>query len=257
MLIVRTGHGEIDQQHEMLESYLDQLNSVCSKYKKNQNIRCEQCRQDERQKCKAELKRTVNSLTNFMAGHSSYEEKMMDLLPRKPDCLKHIKGHKAAHQGMMKALRNLSKQVDEGYPLLISQKAYKNISSILGDHAIRFDDPLIKMSNILSVGEAFDNELVTMLDEYVFPNRPTAAYLKNKNAYELKRERIKVRGSFESLTPAQRDVFWLIVNEKKNSEIANELGISVNTVKTHRSAVFRKMNVSSVVELLKKVDVLR
>ena len=48
-----------------------------------------------------------------------------------------------------------------------------------------------------------------------------------------------------------------MVAGKKNREIAEEFGFSVNTVKTHRAAIFSKMDVGSVVELVKKTDVLR
>ncbi len=64
-------------------------------------------------------------------------------------------------------------------------------------------------------------------------------------------------GRFASLTPAQKAVFWLVVGGTKNREIAEQLGITTNTVKTHRAVVFQKMGVSSVVELIKKTDALR
>ena len=35
------------------------------------------------------------------------------------------------------------------------------------------------------------------------------------------------------------------------------LAISINTFKTHRAAIFQKMDVTSVVELVKKTDLLR
>ena len=59
------------------------------------------------------------------------------------------------------------------------------------------------------------------------------------------------------ITPAQKAVFWLVVGGTKNREIAEQLGITTNTVKTHRAVVFQKMGVSSVVELIKKTDALR
>jgi DNA-binding CsgD family transcriptional regulator len=70
-------------------------------------------------------------------------------------------------------------------------------------------------------------------------------------------KKLEVRGRFESLSPAQRRVFWLVFGGKTNREIGNELGISVNTIKTHRAAIFQKMDVKSLLELVKKADLLR
>jgi len=52
-------------------------------------------------------------------------------------------------------------------------------------------------------------------------------------------------------------VFWLVVGGRTNREIAESLRVTVNTVKTHRAAVFQKMDVKSVLELVKKADILR
>jgi len=96
---------------------------------------------------------------------------------------------------------------------------------------------------------------VVMLDQHVFPNRPTTG--SHGEAAATQRQRVEIVGRFESLTASQRKVFWLVVSGRKNAEIAEELGISVNTVKTHRSVIFQKFEVSSVVELLQKTDILR
>ncbi len=181
----------------------------------------------------------------------------MDLLPETPECQKHIKTHKAAHRGIYRGVERLSSKIGDEPPLMISQKMYKVISGMLGEHVSRFDDHLVQLGSSISIQEDFDQELVAMLDKHVFPNRPGANSSAKLTDNEQKRLRLEVRGCYESLTPAQREVFRLVVNGKKNPEIANELGISINTVKTHRSAVFNKMRVKSVVELLKKVDVLR
>ena len=48
-----------------------------------------------------------------------------------------------------------------------------------------------------------------------------------------------------------------MVSGKSNPEICSELGVSINTVKTHRAAIFQKMDVKTVLELVKKADILR
>jgi two-component system response regulator DctR len=96
-----------------------------------------------------------------------------------------------------------------------------------------------------------------MLDQHVFPNRPTKSRATHGTSAELRGKKLEIRGRFESLSPAQRQVFWLVVGGKGNREIADELHVSVNTVKTHRAAVFQKMDVKSALELVKRADVLR
>lgn len=68
---------------------------------------------------------------------------------------------------------------------------------------------------------------------------------------------MEVRGRFESLTPGQCKVSWLVTRGKNNKEIAGELGCSVNAIKTHRAAIFSKLEVRSAVEPVKKADLLR
>lgn len=54
------------------------------------------------------------------------------------------------------------------------------------------------------------------------------------------------------LTPKQRDVCLLMIEGRLSKEIAERLGMSINTVKTHRMAVFRKLNATSLVDLVRK-----
>ena len=56
-----------------------------------------------------------------------------------------------------------------------------------------------------------------------------------------------------NLSNRERDVFLALLEDKKRKEIAEELHISENTVKTHTSNVFSKMEVSTRSELIEKV----
>ena len=139
-------------------------------------------------------------------------------------------------------------------PSTVSQTLWQLLGDWLGDHAVLFDNRLVRLGKSSTPEIDFDAELVVMLDQHVFPNRPTTRPAKHPTT---QRGRLEIRGRFESLTAAQRKVFWLVVSGRKNAEIAMELAISVNTVKSHRSAIFQKFEVASVVELIKKTDVLR
>jgi FixJ family two-component response regulator len=59
-----------------------------------------------------------------------------------------------------------------------------------------------------------------------------------------------------TLTPRERQVLRQVVRGRLNKQIAYDLGISEVTVKLHRSSVMRKMEVSTVGELIRAWDLL-
>lgn len=60
-----------------------------------------------------------------------------------------------------------------------------------------------------------------------------------------------------NLTPRQIDIINLISKGFTNSEIANELSVSVHTIKNHKSIMFRKINVRNTLELVDAVNTLQ
>lgn len=55
---------------------------------------------------------------------------------------------------------------------------------------------------------------------------------------------------YNSLTPRERDVCELLSSGRKNAEIACTLGVSLETVRAHAKHIYRKLGVSSRVQLL-------
>ncbi len=53
------------------------------------------------------------------------------------------------------------------------------------------------------------------------------------------------------LTPKEEQIIALVANGKSNQEIADELFISYNTIKTHRKNISRKLQISTVADLIK------
>jgi DNA-binding CsgD family transcriptional regulator/hemerythrin len=257
MAVTRTGNAEIDQQHEILDTMVAQLQTLCRDAGQDREPSCSRCAWERQQQCRGLLAAMVRELAAFLIGHATYEERMMDLLPNTPTCQAHVKAHKAAHEGVSRQLRKLGAQVADDTPLAASAEVWRVIGTWLGDHTSLFDHRLVRMARSASPEMDYDSELVEMLDRHVFPNRPTAPKSKSAAALALQSAKADLRARFESLTPAQRTVFWLVVGGRKNRQIADELGISTNTVKTHRAMIFQKMGASSVVELVKKTDVLR
>jgi FixJ family two-component response regulator len=72
-----------------------------------------------------------------------------------------------------------------------------------------------------------------------------AAWRVRRGNESLARERIA------RLTPRERDVCRLVARGLLNKQIADELGVSQQTVKIHRGRVMRKLEVGSVAELVR------
>jgi FixJ family two-component response regulator len=64
----------------------------------------------------------------------------------------------------------------------------------------------------------------------------------------------ELRERFNSLTPRERDVFSLVITGRPNKQIAAQLGMSEMTVKVHRSQIIRKMQATSLIDLVRMAD---
>ena len=256
MGISLTGHAEIDHQHAILISMAEELARFCAEPVRDPNAPSMQCSASERERSIKTLASITDDLQSFLVGHAIYEERLMELLPRTAECSAHVAEHTQAHQSIAKRLKRVAQQIDKDCPKLQAAELERVVKAWIGDHAVTFDTALIGHLGRGKKSEIdFDGELVAILDKYVFHNRPIMK--KQAAAQNLDRRQLEILGRFESLSPAQHDVFRLVINGSKNSEIASRLGISINTVKTHRAAVYQKMEVSSALELVTKTDVLR
>jgi FixJ family two-component response regulator len=63
-----------------------------------------------------------------------------------------------------------------------------------------------------------------------------------------------LRARYDELSPRERQVMGHVVAGRVNKRIADELGLSVVTVKVHRGQVMRKMHAKSVAELVRMAD---
>jgi len=77
---------------------------------------------------------------------------------------------------------------------------------------------------------------------------------------ESRKERAElneIRLRFDSLTPREREVLKLVVSGLLNKQIADELGTSELTVKTHRARVMDKTGADSLAHLVRMAERLR
>ncbi|MCO8645551.1 response regulator [Burkholderia multivorans] len=66
--------------------------------------------------------------------------------------------------------------------------------------------------------------------------------------------RQQLQQSFELLTRREREVLAYVVSGALNKQIASRLGLSLITIKQHRASVMRKMNASSLADLVRKSE---
>ena len=67
----------------------------------------------------------------------------------------------------------------------------------------------------------------------------------------------KILNELKTLTPREHEVLSQIVSGRRNREIASELGITIRTVKEHRSRVMEKMEANSFAELVTMIVTIR
>lgn len=65
-----------------------------------------------------------------------------------------------------------------------------------------------------------------------------------------------LRARFETLSPREQQVMAYVTSGLLNKQIANEIGISENTVKLHRGHVIEKMGARSLAALVRMADTL-
>ncbi len=66
-----------------------------------------------------------------------------------------------------------------------------------------------------------------------------------------------LRGSFDTLSKREKEVFMLIAEGKTNMEIAQITGTKTNTAKKHRATIYQKFQVNSAAEVMamcRKID---
>ena len=50
-----------------------------------------------------------------------------------------------------------------------------------------------------------------------------------------------MRPSHDELTPRQTEILWAIADGRSNADIAAELGLGLETIKSHSACILRKM----------------
>lgn len=127
--------------------------------------------------------------------------------------------------------------------------------------ARKFPIPVIFITSHPSVPLVVDTFRQGALDFLVKPIAKDALLAAVERAITSAREKLllsgdqmHIRRKFGHLTPREVEVFRWILTGKPNKQIAEALKITERTVKAHRAMVMEKMDVHSVVELVRIAD---
>lgn len=108
------------------------------------------------------------------------------------------------------------------------------------------------------VVEAIKNGAVTVLEKpftsddlWLSLREAIRAYESGLAHHEMMMD---ARNRYATLTPQEQVVLRLILDSQTNKTIANKLDVSVRTVEARRRKILDKMNVESIVELVRLVD---
>lgn len=132
------------------------------------------------------------------------------------------------------------------------------ISLVLSKHYIK---PITKGIDLIKSNDLWDNKKTEILEiddliEFLSARKEST----NKENREQD-SNSKILDTFlknaKSLSPAERSVFNLYVQQYSAKEIAEALFLSINTIKTHTKRIYIKMNVSSREELLLYIEMLK
>jgi FixJ family two-component response regulator len=80
---------------------------------------------------------------------------------------------------------------------------------------------------------------------------------RNRTERKERAELAVIRARFDSLTPRETEVLTLVVAGLLNKQIADELGTSELTIKTHRAHVMEKTRADSLAHLVRMAERLK
>ncbi len=97
-------------------------------------------------------------------------------------------------------------------------------------------------------------QALSELDQAILNVFNNAIYISESLAKQLtiRPKKTSVSNDFKKLSSRELEVLNLISNGKRNIDIAKELALNEKTVSTYKTRLMKKLNVSNLVELIKK-----
>jgi len=117
--------------------------------------------------------------------------------------------------------------------------------------------PFVFISGALSITDGIEAMKGGALDFLVKPVAPEKLDTAIENALKVDAEFLEeqrradvLASRLENLSPREKQVYALMVRGANNTQIMNELGVSIHTAKQYKSEVLRKFEVSNLSDLI-------
>ena len=111
------------------------------------------------------------------------------------------------------------------------------------------------------IKKALQNGCVDVVDEPISVDEVRAAVQAIVGSFHQQNKRYVTRqtakSNIQALRPKDHEVLNLMLKGTTNKNIAYQLDVSIRTVEARRQRIFRKMNATSLVELVRLVDLAR
>jgi DNA-binding NarL/FixJ family response regulator len=150
--------------------------------------------------------------------------------------------------------------LDIGMPLLNGVEAARHIRKVSSDTEILIltmhesDDLVQQVVEAGARGYILKDEADRVLLSAVDAVRQHKPYFSTRVSSAAEASDVDSADSSKSprsrLTPREREILQLLAEGKSNKEVANLLGISVNTAEAHRANIMLKLDVRSLAELV-------
>ena len=150
------------------------------------------------------------------------------------------------------------KNKSKKYAILMTSVVFGNLLVWFVEKYIPVNFEFLSVSYLMS--EFVFLSVGWMLEDYVFVKKVSQTSVKGMSSLNditniSKSDQIKILltrvSEDKSLTSREYEILICILDNKKRKEIAEELSVSENTVKTHMSHLYEKLNVSSRDEIWK------
>lgn len=77
---------------------------------------------------------------------------------------------------------------------------------------------------------------------------------RDRRRRDLEQSTSKLKSTYETLTPREKEIMGLVTSGLMNKQIAGEIDVSEITVKVHRGSVMRKMGARSLADLVRMAE---
>ncbi|MDD2833571.1 MAG: hypothetical protein PHD12_06110 [Methylotenera sp.] len=138
----------IEQEHKLLEQYLESLRDACSCSKATQTPDCQRCDHEMQASCQGRLPSFLFHIIDLASKHFEHEETIMLSRPHVTKDYEYFRAHRLAHEAIIDQLYALSEEClalrNQANIAEIFNQFYKRLNALFEGHDQDFDDPFIK-----------------------------------------------------------------------------------------------------------------